>query len=266
MIKSVAPFLIAFTIAYAADRPCVEIECSIQLIERDKIHPAGNRYTTDTYSENWSGYIAGTNLQGESSANGTVEYAAGCWTVPTLTPTASGTYCAIWVGIDGFADDTVEQLGTSHNWIDGKQQNYAWFEMYPGNSYQISGFPVNIGDEISVRIGYKGDNTFKMVMFNHTQGVSTVVPTSYTVSSSALRSTAEWIVEAPYSNKILPLSDFGMVTFNYCSAIIDGMNGLISGPGWVNDNISMVSTTAYKAQPSALMKDGSCFQVAWKSE
>jgi hypothetical protein len=149
---------------------------------------------------------------------------------------------------------TVEQIGTSHNCNDDVQQNSAWFEMYPNGAYEITGFPVDNGDVISARIGYKGDNTFKMVLLNHTQGISTTVPSSYTVSTTALRSSAEWIVEAPYSTSILPLSDFQLVTFNNCSAVIDGFSGTISSGNWQSSEITMTGANGAEAQPSAPIK------------
>jgi hypothetical protein len=263
------------TWSHATESEMVEIQCKIKPIARSKIHPHGKRSnlqspstspTTQTTSTNWSGYVAGTDLNG-TSGNGTVDYVAGSWVVPTLKATADDTYCAIWVGIDGYNSGSVEQIGTSHDWFNGAQQNYAWFEMYPSGSFEINGFPVNNGDVISARVGYKGDGVFKLVIMNHTQNVSTTIPTAYTTSTSALRSCAEWIVEAPYSGAILPLSDFQTVTLNYCSAVINGVSGLINNGAWMNDEITLAdSSGTIQAQPTVLLKDGSCFQVAWKSE
>ena len=246
--------------------PIVEIECSIKPIDRSKIHPTGEYDSSQSASTNWSGYVASADLTG-NNANDTVSYVAGSWVVPTLAATTDDTYCAIWVGIDGWMNGTVEQIGTSHNWSNGAQQNYAWFEMYPQGSYEISGFPVDNGDVVSGRVAYDGDNTFKLVITNFTKGVSTAIPTSYTMSSTALRSSAEWIVEAPFSGSILPLSDFQTVTLNYCSAVINGVHGLINNGAWMNDEITMEKTNGVvEAQPTVLLKEGSCFQVAWKSE
>lgn len=266
MIFSLA-FLLTAAASWSAesDKPTVEIECSLKRIDRSKIHPRGDYATAQSTSSNWSGYVAATDFSG-TSANGTVSYAAGSWVVPALTATTDTTYCAIWVGIDGYLSPTVEQLGTSHNWVNGAQENYAWFEMYPNGSYEITGFPVDIGDEISVRIGYKGDSNFKLVMFNYTKGVSTVIPSSDTMSSTALRSSAEWIVEAPYAGGILPLSDFKLVTLNNCSAVINGISGTISNGNWMNDEITMEGSSGVEAQPTALLKSGTCFQVKWVSE
>lgn len=272
MKKKSAVFFLLFGASLFAslDRPTREIECAIRPIERSKIHPkdASNSTspTTQSVSSNWSGYVAGTSLDGSSSANGTASYVAGAWVVPALLPTTDGTYCAIWVGLDGYNCGTVEQIGTSHNWLSGAQQNYAWFEMYPNGAYEIGGFPVNNGDLISARVGYKGNNTYKLIIINHTQNVSTTIPTSYTMSTTAQRCCAEWVIEAPYSGGILPLADFKTVTLNYCSAIINGVSGVINNGTWMNSEITMEKSGGVEAQPTALLKNGSCFQVSWKSE
>jgi hypothetical protein len=217
-------------------------------------------------STNWSGYVAATDLSG-TSGNGTVTYVAGSWVVPTLATTPDDAYCAIWVGIDGYNSDTVEQIGTSHDWNNGTQQNYAWFEMYPNGSFEISDFPVDNGDVISARVGYKGNDTFKLVISNHTKGVTTTIPTSNTMTANAARSCAEWIVEAPFSGSILPLSDFQKITMNYCSAVINGVSGTINNGHWMNDEITLAdSSGTVEAQPTILLKNGSSFQVAWMAE
>lgn len=258
---------------YAAESQIQQIRCGVKPIDRAKIHPSGSAVfeqttspTSQSASSNWSGYVAGADLSG-TSGDGSVTYAAGEWVVPVLKPTPDDTYCAVWVGIDGFNSGSVEQIGTSHNWINGAQQNYAWFEMYPNGSYEITGFPVVNGDVISARVAYKGNNTFTLVIVNHTQGVSATIPSSYTMASGVARSCAEWVVEAPYSGGILPLSDFQKVTFNYCSAVINGVHGLINDGSWMNDEITMEDGSGnVEAQPSALLKGGSCFQVAWAAE
>src|SRR5581483_5818238 len=95
-------------------------------------------------STNWSGYAAETNFS--HPAKNSVSAVSGSWIVPHLAATPDNSYCSLWVGIDGYSSSTVEQIGTEHDWHNGSQQNYAWFEMYPGGSYLISGFPLTPGD------------------------------------------------------------------------------------------------------------------------
>ena len=262
---SLALFLMsAASLAAESHGAIQEVEYSLQPIDRSKIHPNGDYATSQSISENWSGYAAATDFSG-SSADDTVTAVAGSWTVPKLSPVTKNAYCAIWVGIDGYLSDTVEQIGTSHNWVHGKQQNYAWFEMYPNGSYEISGFPLHNGDVITAQVTYTGDNVFALQLINVTQNVSATIPSSYTTSSSALRSSAEWVVEAPYSSGILPLANFKLASFRECSAEINSISGTISNAEWLNTEITMENGNhKVEAQPSSLSDDGAAFNVTWK--
>jgi hypothetical protein len=215
-------------------------------------------------STNWSGYVAATNLS--SPIKNSVTGVHGCWTVPQLTSASATTYCSMWVGIDGFGNGTVEQIGTGHDWANGAQSNYAWFEMYPQYPYQISNFPVDVGDVISASVKYTGNNIFTLTIINKTKRVVAVVPTTHTISATAQRLSAEWIIEAPYDNGVLPLSDFSTVNFTNCIADINGLQGAINNPHWQNDALTMITSTgAKKATPSAL-STGRNFSVTWSHE
>src|SRR5579862_8520960 len=172
-------------------------------------------------STNWAGYAALTNIN--HPANNTVTAVVGTWTVPTDVCTQKG-YAAFWVGIDGYNSPTVEQIGTEHDCMNGKQTNYAWFEMYPRASFTINNFPLNPGDQITGTVEYQGNNVFQLTLRNDTQRIYTVIPSRYTVMVGAKRQSAEWIIEAPFLNNILPLADFRTGYMSQCAATINGIN------------------------------------------
>jgi hypothetical protein len=250
-----------------------QIECIIKPIVERAEHcshphipvPGAQRRGDQATSTNWSGYVAGTNLN--SPAQNSVSAVYGSWIVPSMIATGGNTYSALWIGIDGYNSPTVEQIGTSHNIINGVQQNYAWFEMYPGGSYSINGFPLTSGDIISASVVYSGNNIFTMVLSNDTQQVSTTIPTNYTHSSTALRKSAEWIVEAPYLNSILPLTDFKTAYMWGCFATINGVLAAIQNNSWQNESLEMVTNNnTPKAIPSTLLQDNGSFFVTWKHQ
>ena len=139
--------------------------------------------------------------------------------------------------------------------------------MYPKGSYQIVGFPVNVSDVISAEVKYTGSNTFQLTIVNHTHNVYSVVPSSYTKSSTALRNSAEWIVEAPFSNQVLPLADFGIVSLNNCTATINGTKGPINSSHWANDPLTMATKGGViKSLPSSLASGGESFSTTWKHQ
>ena len=243
------------------------IECSIDRFERAGASKAIAPFVQvqESTSSNWSGYVSAHSL--ETEAAGSVTVVSGSWVVPSLVGTQDDTYSALWVGIDGYLNGTVEQIGTSHNWVGGVQQNYAWFEMYPQGSFQITGFPVYKGDHITAEVQYSGNNVFTLTLMNNTKGVHTVIPSAYTTSASAKRSSAEWIVEAPAtSSGILPLADFGATTIRLCNATINGVSGTVSNKNWEYDTINMETNGVIKAKTSALINYGYRFNVNWEHE
>lgn len=257
-----------------------EIECQVQLLETAKETHATDHHASHPHipgprsarvpsnfatSTNWAGYAAATKLS--SPKKNSVSAVSGTWIVPTIQATPDDSFCAIWVGIDGYSSPTVEQIGTEHDWSNGAQQNYAWFEMYPGGSYLINGFPLTPGDVISASVVYSGNSIFTLKLYNDTQQVFVTVPTQYTKSSVAQRNGAEWIVEAPFLNTILPLSDFGTIYLWGCTATINGVTAPIKNKSWQDIGIEMVTNNgAPKAIPSTVLPDGGSFFVTWAHE
>lgn len=227
-----------------------------------KIAPKHGKKIQQT-STNWSGYVAATNLN--KPVKNTVTGVYGSWIVPDITPSTNNTYSAVWIGIDGYSSPTVEQIGTGHDYVNGVKQHYAWFEMYPGPSYTISGFPVSVGDLISAIVEYSGNNVFTMTLINNTQRVTTTIPTRYTKSSKALRNCAEWIFEAPSSNRVLPLTNVGTVYLSGCLAKINGSTQRpLSNLFWPSVSLEMITNHgASKAMPSVVSDDNSSFSIEW---
>ncbi len=208
-------------------------------------------------STNWSGYVVETNLT--NPQNNAVSDVKGSWVVPAVNcaGVSGNTYSSAWVGIDGYSDNTVEQLGTEQDCINGSPSYYAWYEMYPKPSFKIN-LPIKAGDIVNGEVRYLGNNQFQLTLIN---GVSKV---SITQKSKAQRQSAEWIMEAPWSGGVLPLANFGTINFSNAQATLNNTIGTISS--WPNDPITMVNASgSSKATPSALSPDGSSFSVTWNS-
>jgi hypothetical protein len=224
----------------------------------------GNVTVSD--SSNWSGYA----VTGSSFTQ-----AKASWTVPSVNcSTTPNTYASFWVGIDGWTSSTVEQTGTDSDCNGTSPSYYSWYEFYPKGSVLITSVPVSPGNHMFAEVSYSGSE-FTITITNETTGKS------YSKSSrvsSAKRTSAEWIAEAPCCTNgggILPLSDFGTVDFgaDYTGvsdtndAIDSSVNGAISAFGsTVNESIMVSSSGADEAVPSSLSSDGTSFTVAWKSE
>lgn len=220
--------------------------------------PVLNAIPTAT-SSNWSGYAALTNLNQPTTGSVTAVY--GTWVVPSVSGTGTS-YSSVWVGIDGYKSSTVEQIGTSQDIVNGRAQYYAWFEMYPAYPVTITSLTIHAGDTMNASVTYAGGN-FTLSITDVTTGKSYSTVQS---APSAKRSSAEWIVEAPSSQRgVLPLANFGSATFTSAQATINGVRGNIDAPQWQAVQVTLVSSSGVKATPSGLTDSaaGSKFTVTF---
>jgi hypothetical protein len=174
-------------------------------------------------SADWSGYVV----------NGSeFTLATGSWHVPEVNCSATpNDYSIFWVGIDGWANDTVEQVGTSSNCggKTGKTPEYsAWYEFYvpPGvPRVVITSVPVSAGDVIGAYVYYnliKDKPYWTIWLEDYTTGKSYTRNVPY---NGQQRATAEWIVERPCCNSDNddePLADFHKANFGgYLTGVPD---------------------------------------------
>lgn len=217
----------------------------------------GPKFSTST---NWGGYAALTSLSAPQP--GSVTFVTGNWVVTPVQATAANAWSASWVGIDGYASNSVEQIGTEEDWIGGQPVYSVWYEMYPKWPVTIK-MAIKPGDLMSASVAYTGKNSFTLTIKNVTTGKSF---TTTQKSGSAQRSSAEWIVEAPWSGGVLPLANFGVQPLSVSSTIINGHPGPIDDPNWVNDPITIVSSAGHTlAYPSGLTdtNGASAFTMTW---
>jgi hypothetical protein len=211
----------------------------------------GLRLTTST---NWSGYATETNLT--SPQSGAITDVRGTWTVPSVTCGGATTYSASWVGIDGYADSTVEQTGTEQDCSGGVPRYSAWYEMYPKISRTVP-LSIHAGDTMRAEVRALGSGSFQLTLTDTNDGANGVYTTTQRLAQAQLQS-AEWIVEAPSQGKILTLAKFGTEEFSQASVTINGTSGTISSGQY--DPITVISATGVSlAAPSMLTNAGASF-------
>jgi len=247
---------------------CCLDECEYVACESKPFLRRRHLFETTVSSNNWSGYVAGSSLT--RPVNYTVTQVSGSWIVPNVTAAGVDTNCSVWVGIDGAGSPSVEQLGTEHDYSNGRESHYAWWEMFPLGSNLLVGFPVAVGDSITASVTFvplsgilpMGNTLFILQIVNNTQKKYSIIPA---ITSSVMqRVCAEWIVEAPWLNVTLPLSDFGVVFMSNCSAQINGVSGPVNNPTWQCEAMNMVAPDGTpKALTSTLSADGKSFSVQW---
>jgi len=202
---------------------------------------------TTVTSTNWSGYAA---------TGSTYTSVSTTYVQPSLSCSGrSGTYAAFWVGLDGYSSSTVEQTGTM-GYCSGSTAEYlGWYEMYPQGSKDYSN-TVKAGDTIYESVKFTGSDVYTLVLEDETRDWT---KTTVVDASGDARSSAEVIAEAPYSGGVLPLADFGTVTFD--GSLVDGSDLSSFSPTAINMESS---SGAAEATTSAFSGDN--FSITWDSE
>ena len=214
-------------------------------------------------SSNWSGYA--DMGSGFSAVNGN-------WTVPTIGCTATTSYSAHWIGIDGATSSTVEQDGTEADCSGGVASYDAWYEMYGdsavnnGSEVELapSSYPVYPGDAMTASVSVA--NTVWTLAISDAGSAAHSHNWQYSTNinyAGAAQSSAEWVVERPeicylfFGCSLTTLANFGSVTFTSATATDNGTTGPISAVSYVG--IEMVNGSTPIAVPGALDSTGTIF-------
>ena len=222
------------------------------------MNPLTSISTIQTY--NWAGYSV-------DGATGSVTDVKGSWIVPTINTTTPDQYGCHWIGIDWDNSATVEQIGIDTDTDDdGNPYYYAWYGCYP-DSGDVIDMTISPGDVLKAEVNYTGGN-FVLSLVDVTTSASFSITQP---DNSYARSSAEWIVEAPMCDDVLPLVNFGTEKFgqnytqvsNTCKATISGQTKTIGAFSAINKIVMINYSSQVKAQPSTLSTDGSSFQVQW---
>jgi len=218
---------------------------------------------TSSPSLNWSGFA-------DTSATSTpadFSYVSGRWTIPAVSCPAgvyrtSGADVANWVGVDGFSDSTVEQLGTAAQCYEGVLYYYDWYEMYPGGTVEEGtqaciNNNVNCpepGDQISASVtvtpGSPGENDYKLSLTDYTRPQESFSVTATCATSTCANASAEWIIERPAFEPVSGLIEFlplvfysktgfesGSLTANGKTTSIGGYKGAVYAMPMVDDSL-----------------------------
>jgi peptidase A4-like protein len=221
------------------------------------------RHGSSVSSTNWSGYAV-------EDASPFTEV-LGSWVQPAATcnELAGSTYAAFWAGIDGYTSSSVEQLGTDSDCTGRNSPSYyAWWEMYPADSVDISTsqYPVKPGDTLTASVTVSSDNYTLSLKSSEGWTFST------TQSGSYAQSSAELIAEAPDICSVVctnaKLTDFGTVNFSNVDAGVSGAAADPFSAFTANGGplaITMTNQTGTtRAVPSALSSGGNAFSDTWK--
>ena len=201
---------------------------------------------------------------------------SGSWVVPTVTGPSTGSYySSVWVGIDGYSNTTVEQVGTEEDWVNGRPVYGAWWEMYSSGKGQpeqvITSMNVMPGDSITASVQYITSGAhagqFYLSIVDNSRvndAFSIYASSSQYQSPLAQRSCAEWIVEATsVGGSIATVPNFGSVTFTNATAVINGVSGPINAASWQSQALNIGSNGVTYDTTSVLTNSGTSFVVTY---
>jgi hypothetical protein len=216
---------------------------------------AGARSASALESFNWSGYA-------DSSTAGAFTGVSGTWRQPATVCRPEQRLTAYWVGLDGFDNATVEQLGTLAYCFEGVPTYFTWWEMFPGASMTV-GSTVQPGDLIRASVKRSGTNyTLTLIDFT-TRGNSFSTVQSCTTCEN---DSAEWIAERPAfsTTGITPLSFFRSWNVTRATQTSGGVKGSIgSGPSPTQLTIVDSTATYPLDRVSGLRGGGFSFKARW---
>jgi hypothetical protein len=225
-------------------------------------------------SSNWSGYVV-TSKNGQSFSS-----VSGSWVQPSVNANSSPSESssAFWVGIGGSNNQSqaLEQVGTEADSVNGQTQYHAWYELVPSPQQPLN-LAINPGDHISAKVTVDG-TTVTMSLTDDTTG-QTQSKTLQVANPDT--SSAEWIAEAPAAQtpagySIVPLADFGKVSFTGAEATAGGHTGTIADSNWNVARVDLGSGgnqyyTALSDQATAgastggVSADGTSFTVGYSA-
>lgn len=216
--------------------------------------PNGVFNTTQT--SNWSGYVV--NAGPYSQVSGRWKVPGATWGQTNYNPYGYE-YNTIWIGIGGFNDGSLIQMGTETMVSQsGAVSQYVWYELYPAVSVNIPN-PVSTGDIMTADIHCTANCTpgatqsWQMTISDVTKGWTW--SQNFQFASSMV--SAEWIVESPWYNGWLPLNNYGQA--NWDSALANNVNQALT----LNNALSLYDSPGGQTSNPSDIAAGNQFSTCW---
>jgi hypothetical protein len=209
-------------------------------------------------NNNWTGYVLVGHTQGFRQVTGQFK-------VPTVACTSANSKASFWIGLDGYGNGTVEQVGISTNCTNFVPLFQAWWEMAP-NSTQYK-FLVSPGDTISMLVKYVG-GAWNLALTDltlnndaHKFNVTEPCPSGHVCENM----TAEAVLEADNGKN---LSNFKSAGFTEVQAV-DSSNattGLVAnGSVWGLAKVLMTGANGQNlADPGTITNSGQNYSLTYR--
>jgi len=207
-------------------------------------------------SYNWSGFA---DVQTSTTPISSV---SGRWTIPQVNCLGGryrnqDAFLAQWVGLDGFTDGTVEQLGTATQCYEGVEYYYVWYEMFPNGTVEegtTACINNNVhcprpGDQVEASVvstpDGAGNNDYTLALTDYSTPAESFSVNASCPDTTCVNSSAEWIVERPafdlpFGFQILPQADYGKTGFSGGLVSAGGTTTTIENYSGDVDDVAMI--------------------------
>jgi hypothetical protein len=175
----------------------------------------------------------------------------GSWNIPKMDCSQGGGDASPWIGIDGWNNATVEQIGIDLDCIQGVPSYHPWVEMYPGPSDYFKE-TVHAGDTMTASVSVSS-GTWTLTESDTTTGWTSTFHRHPGIPRQ--QASAEAILEAVGSGAPR-VPDFHTVTFSKIT--VDG--SLLISAGQVHKT-TLEHDTTLLSKESPL--SGGTFSITW---
>jgi hypothetical protein len=229
------------------------LSISFGLISVFASHFLEGTVTQNLSSLDWAGYIINSD---SANPKPVVTSISGSWIVPEITASQQDAFSATWIGIGGLSDQTLIQIGTEQDSIEGQPVYSAWYEALPDYSMVISEPNISAGDKITASINLT-DSANNMWLVS-IEDESTAQKFEKIIFYESSRLSAEWIIERPtIDNVIGNLAQFSSVIFTNLKATVNGVTATVNNFPFsrvvmVNrQNTQLASVSAFSTKTSS---------------
>jgi hypothetical protein len=231
---------------------------------------------TPPVNTRWAGYVL-------TAPAVSFRRVTGSWTEPKVSceQGAQPALSTVWVGLGGYTSPSsvLDQVGTDANCrANGTAMYFAWFELLPDVAHRIPG-RVAPGDSMNGSVSLVKPNLVIVKLENLTRRWTFVRRINFGLPDG---SSAEWVVEAPYSCLRFEchqaaLANFGSVSIEHVSAVGNARSGTLSTAAWTRTLLQLTPCTSSLpsssaqapasppaiAIPQPVSDDGTSFAISW---
>jgi hypothetical protein len=212
-------------------------------------------------SRNWAGYVA-TRATSFTCVEAT-------WTQPKARCRGTSTQSVVyWVGLGGYNQRSLVQIGTESTCQAGVRVNAAWHESLPRERYSIrTATSIRPGDRIWAQVRWIGGSHYRLSLANLTNRQHF----SIRVTSTTLkRTSADWVVEAPSGGcptncHPVKMPDFQTFKFRDAWVTTDGRRLQVDASPFVAVVETMVDSAGrIRAEVTSTATAGTGFSIRWR--